>query len=58
MNDRTLYRLQDIIEAIDLIDGLLSDVAFEELYHDTTRRAAFERFLEILSKPHATSAMN
>ncbi len=48
--DRTLFRLQDIIDAIDRIDGLLVGMEFDALLTDHVKRAAFERFLEILSE--------
>jgi uncharacterized protein with HEPN domain len=50
MNDRTIYRLQDIIDAIDQIDSLLSGKTFKDAQTDRVLRAAFERFLEILSE--------
>ncbi|HEY6633545.1 MAG TPA: HepT-like ribonuclease domain-containing protein [Rhizobiaceae bacterium] len=50
MNDRTIYRLQDIMDAIDQIDGLLEGKTFEDAQADRVLRAAFERFLEILSE--------
>jgi uncharacterized protein with HEPN domain len=50
MTDRTVFRLQDIIEAVNRIDGLLGGSTFAALQGDAVRRAAFERFLEILSE--------
>ncbi|MCR9123171.1 MAG: DUF86 domain-containing protein [Phyllobacteriaceae bacterium] len=50
MTDRRLFRLGDIKQSIENIDGLLSDADFESLYGDVVSRAAFERFLEILSE--------
>ncbi|TDH39056.1 DUF86 domain-containing protein [Pseudohoeflea suaedae] len=50
MADRTVFRLQDIVDSIDKIDALLEGNRFEDLYRDDVRRAAFERFLEILSE--------
>lgn len=50
MSDRTRFRLQDIIDAIDQVDALLQDRKFDDLYSDRVLRAAFERFLEILSE--------
>ena len=50
MNDRTIYRLRDIIDAIDQIDRLLAGKVFEDAQTDRVLRAAFERFLEILSE--------
>ena len=50
MNDRTVYRLRDIIDAIDQIDRLLKGKTFTDTQTDRVLRAAFERFLEILSE--------
>lgn len=50
MTDRTVYRLQDIIDAIDNIQRLLDSKTFEDALTDPFLRAAFERFLEIISE--------
>lgn len=50
MADRTLYRLQDICQAIEAIDALLETVDLASIHEDRIKRAAFERFLEILSE--------
>jgi uncharacterized protein with HEPN domain len=50
MADRTVFRLNDIIDAIEQIDLLLAGKSFEDLVKDRVLRAAFERFLEILSE--------
>lgn len=50
MDDRTIYRLQDIRDAIGLIDRLLADKSFADTQTDRFLRAAFERFLEIISE--------
>ena len=50
MDQRTAFRLGDIVESINRIDALLSSSTFDELCNDFVRRAAFERFLEILSE--------
>jgi uncharacterized protein with HEPN domain len=50
VKDRTIYRLHDIIDAIDQIDRLLKDKTFKDAQTDRVLRAAFERFLEILSE--------
>jgi uncharacterized protein with HEPN domain len=50
MADRTAYRLGDIIEAVDAIHSLLDGRTFEEMVGDRVTKAAFERFLEILSE--------
>lgn len=50
MVDRVIFRLRDIIDSIDQIDGLLGKKSFSDVYADRICRAAFERFLEILSE--------
>ncbi|WP_394892866.1 DUF86 domain-containing protein [Mesorhizobium sp. AaZ16] len=50
MEDRAVYRLRDIIDAIDQIYLLLEGKTFADVQKDRILRAAFERFLEILSE--------
>ena len=50
MGDRTVYRLRDIIDALDQINLLLEGNVFKDVQADRVLRAAFERFLEILSE--------
>lgn len=50
MADRTIFRLKDIIDAIDQIHALLKDKTYQDLTNDKVVKAAFERFLEILSE--------
>jgi uncharacterized protein with HEPN domain len=50
VNDRTKYRLRDIANAISDIDTLLSGKSFSDVQSDRFLRAAFERFLEIISE--------
>jgi uncharacterized protein with HEPN domain len=50
MTDRTYWRLTDMKAAIRDIRALLSDKSFDILHTDRPTRAAFERFLEILSE--------
>jgi uncharacterized protein with HEPN domain len=50
MIDRTQYRLSDILDAIHQIDELLQTKTFADLLSDRPLKAAFERFLEILSE--------
>jgi uncharacterized protein with HEPN domain len=50
MQDRTGARLLDIIDSIQQIETLLADIGLEDLQSDRIRKAAFERFLEILSE--------
>jgi uncharacterized protein with HEPN domain len=50
MQERVLSRLDDILDAIDQIDILLEYKTFDDIVVDRFVRAAFERFLEILSE--------
>lgn len=50
MEDRTVYRLNDIIDAIDHINNLLLNKNYQSFISDKFVKAAFERFLEILSE--------
>lgn len=50
MADRTIFRLRDIAEAIDQIEFLLRGKTFDDVRADRNVRAAFERFLEIISE--------
>lgn len=50
MNERTAYRLGDIVDAVEKIGMLLEHKTFADLQSDPFLRAAFERFLEILSE--------
>lgn len=50
MNDRLKYRLNDITDAIDQIEMLLSGRTLDSLEHDRIVKAALERFLEIISE--------
>lgn len=54
-DDRTMFRLQDIRQAITDIRGLLNGRDLEDVERDRVVRAAFERFLEIVSERRATS---
>jgi uncharacterized protein with HEPN domain len=47
---QTLARLGDIVDAIDQIDLLLSGKTVSDLQSDRVMKAAYERFLEILSE--------
>jgi uncharacterized protein with HEPN domain len=49
MDDRTRFRMLDVIDAIDQTHSLLEDKTFDDLLNDRVLRAAFERFIEILS---------
>ena len=50
MAGRTVDRLRDIIDAVDQIDILLAGKTLDDLQTDRVVRAAFERFLEVLSE--------
>jgi uncharacterized protein with HEPN domain len=50
MADRTLFRLRDIIDAVDQIEKILDDKSFVDVVSDRLLRAGFERFLEIISE--------
>jgi uncharacterized protein with HEPN domain len=50
MVDRVVFRLRDIIDAIDQIQILLGEKSFADVFSDRICRAAYERFLEILSE--------
>jgi uncharacterized protein with HEPN domain len=47
---RIRQRLQDVIEAVNDIESLLVGKTFEDLNHNKHLRAAFERYIEILSE--------
>ena len=47
---RESWRAQDIKQSITNIRELLADVTFDRMYQSPSIRAAFERFLEILSE--------
>lgn len=46
MEDRTIFRLRDIDDAIGQIKLLLTGKVFADIQSDRVLRAAFERFLE------------
>jgi uncharacterized protein with HEPN domain len=48
--DRSTFRARDMKQSIMSIRQLLGDRDFDQVYDDLMRRAAFERFLEILSE--------
>jgi len=50
MTDRAVNRLRDIVDAVDQIDILLTGKTLDDVQSDRVVRAAFERFLEILSE--------
>jgi len=50
MADRTERRLRDMLDAIEQIERMLAEKTLEDLNGDRYLRAAYERFLEILSE--------
>lgn len=50
MSLRAIGRLRDMQQALDDIRVLLADATLDELREDRIRRAAFERFLEVVSE--------
>ena len=50
MADRSVFRVRDVKQSILSIRQLLAGRSFESMYDDVVVRAAFERFLEILSE--------
>ena len=50
MTDRALYRLGDMKDSISKIMRLLVDKTFEDILFDEVVRAAYERYLEVLSE--------
>ena len=50
MDNRAVYRLNDIVDAIEQIELLLEQKTFDDIQSDRPLKAAFERFLEILSE--------
>jgi uncharacterized protein with HEPN domain len=50
MEDRTRFRMRDVIDAVDQIHSLLDAKTFDDLLTDRVLKAAFERFVEILSE--------
>lgn len=47
---RAVFRLHDMRDSIREIRALLDGMTFDAMYADRATRAAFERFLEILSE--------
>ena len=50
MRNRARFRLGDVIDAITQIDKLLNGKSISDVQSDRPLKAAFERFLEILSE--------
>ncbi|MBN9310687.1 MAG: DUF86 domain-containing protein [Devosia sp.] len=50
MADRSVFRVRDVKQSILAIRQLLENQTFDSMYADVVVRAAFERFLEILSE--------
>ena len=50
MDERLRYRLLDIVDAISQLELLFGELDFSSFVGDRVKRAACERFLEILSE--------
>lgn len=50
MTERAVYRLRDMLKSIDQIDLLLKGRTEDDVSGDAFIKAAFERFLEIISE--------
>lgn len=50
MDGRTIYRLRDALDAIEQIEKLSTGKTMDAVFSDRIMRAAFERFIEILSE--------
>lgn len=50
MSERSIFRLEDMKQSIGNIRALLDGRSFDTMRTDAVTRAAFERFLEILSE--------
>jgi hypothetical protein len=50
MSDRAIFRVRDVKQSIVTIREIFEGRDFDAVYDDIIRRAAFERFLEILSE--------
>jgi uncharacterized protein with HEPN domain len=50
MDERLRYRLLDILDAIGQLELLFAELDFPSFVSDRIRRAACERFLEVLSE--------
>lgn len=50
MEDRVRYRMEDMVDAIDHAERVVANRSYEDLQADRISRAAYERFLEIVSE--------
>jgi uncharacterized protein with HEPN domain len=50
MDQRLRYRLLDILDAIEQLERLFSELDFASFVEDRLKRAACERYLEIASE--------
>lgn len=50
MASRAIFRLRDIVDAINQIEKILEKKTFADVNSDRLLRAGFERFLEIVSE--------
>jgi uncharacterized protein with HEPN domain len=50
MMDRATFRIRDVVDAINQIEILANNISFQDFSSDRVKRAAFERFIEIISE--------
>lgn len=50
MEEKLLFRLNDILDTIEHLNLLLRDKSLHDLQNNRISKAAFERFLEIISE--------
>ncbi len=50
MSERAILRISDVLDAIGQIEKLVEGTDFQRFQHDRAKRAAYERFVEILSE--------
>lgn len=48
--ERALQRVVDVLKAIENLEFIAENISFSEFENDRVKRAAFERFVEILSE--------
>jgi uncharacterized protein with HEPN domain len=50
VEDCVRFRIEDVVDAIDQAEQLLANRTYDDLQADRVSRAAYERFLEIVSE--------
>jgi uncharacterized protein with HEPN domain len=48
--NRSSFRIGDVVDAINQIEFLADNLSFKDFNADRVKRAAFERFIEIISE--------